>query len=102
MAGAIRLRDRKVPQDGAHTPAPRNTTRDRPTGEPPWEGCPTDRGTPSGFPGPLRPDPSGPSPGNASSATRSLSARTPAAGNSGLGRVGWVSGIGTGLSGWAP
>jgi hypothetical protein len=86
MAGAIRLRDRKVPQDGAHTPAPRNTTRDRPTGEPPWGS----------------PDPSGPSPGNASSAARSLSARTPAAGNSGLGRVGWVSGIGTGLSGWAP
>ena len=72
MAGAIRLRDRKVPQDGAHTPAPRSTTK------------------------------AGPSSGNASSANRSLSARTPAAGNSGLGRVGWVSGMGTGLSGWAP
>ena len=72
MAGAIRLRDRKVPQAGAHTPAPRSTTNGRAVA------------------------------GNASSAIRSLSARTPAAGNSGLGRVGWVSGMGTGLSGWAP
>jgi nitrite reductase (NADH) small subunit len=32
----------------------------RPTGAPPWEGAPTDRDTPSGFPGPLRPDPSAP------------------------------------------
>jgi hypothetical protein len=74
MAGAIRLRARNVPQDGAHTPAPRSTTTF-------W--------------------PPSPSPA-ASSATRSLSASTPAAGNSGLGRVGWVSGMGTGLSGWAP
>ena len=58
MAGAIRLRARKVPQAGAHTPAPRSTTT------------------------------AGPSSGTASSATRSLSARMPAAGNSGLGRVG--------------
>jgi signal peptidase I len=33
--------------------------RSRSTGAPPWEISPTDRGTPSGFPGPLRPDPSG-------------------------------------------
>jgi len=33
---------------------------DRPTGGAP--GAPTDRGTPPGFPGPLRPDPPGPSP----------------------------------------
>ena len=31
----------------------------RSTGAPPWKSCPTHRGTPSGFPGPLRPDPSG-------------------------------------------
>jgi alkanesulfonate monooxygenase SsuD/methylene tetrahydromethanopterin reductase-like flavin-dependent oxidoreductase (luciferase family) len=30
----------------------------RSTGAPPWKSCPTHRGTPSGFPGPLRPDPS--------------------------------------------
>jgi hypothetical protein len=36
------------------------TAQPRPTGAPPWESFPTDRGTPSGFPGPLRPDPSGP------------------------------------------
>jgi release factor glutamine methyltransferase len=35
------------------------TTAPRSTGAPPWESSPTDRGTPSGFPGPLRPDPSG-------------------------------------------
>jgi hypothetical protein len=28
-------------------------------GAPPWKFCPTHRGTPSGFPGPLRPNPSG-------------------------------------------
>src|SRR5215204_5636796 len=28
-------------------------------GAPPWKSCPTHRGTPSGFPGPLRPNPSG-------------------------------------------
>jgi signal peptidase I len=33
--------------------------RPRSTGAPPWKSSSTDRGTPSGFPGPLRPDPSG-------------------------------------------
>src|SRR5829696_1073023 len=28
-------------------------------GAPPWKSCPTNQGTPSGFSGPLRPDPSG-------------------------------------------
>jgi protein ImuB len=43
------------------TPTPRSLGPDPSgsTGAPPWKGSPTDRGTPSGFPGPRGSDPSG-------------------------------------------
>jgi hypothetical protein len=54
---------RRLEADGIHDRPVFVVSADPPggprfTGAPPWESSPTDRGTPSGFPGPLRPDPS--------------------------------------------